>query len=951
MCLIKKTNDILISHKNPFCKNNIEMFFDINEKNDFLKVYNENKGNLDQNMSQKNGKKPKLNELEKLYNFMSKCKNDPGKKNSWTHSMTYRPYGSYNISDGKYEEFKKLYVNVIVAGHVPHITEAHKKFGPIVIDLDFVQPKEKSERYYTSKTIKNVVKLYNQAIEEFLVVNSVKLQAYVLEKQRPILRKNEYHDGLHIVYPYICTEPALQMSIRQRFMELVQEHETFKNIPLKYDLDKVVDKGVIYNVGWLMYGSTKDDSSGKYLVTHIYTPSIFGDKLFDTMMPHEKIRNRENIRHFVNVLSCRRFNTLGDLTNLSPSFLKIPIQINTSDNFTSPKKITTSIPEDDVNPETQKFVSNETDLEECKILVSLFSENRADEYNSWYQVGKCLHNIDYRLLDVWIEFSKKSTNFKEGECEKLWKKMKLSNYSLGTLHYFASNDNKEKYLEMKNQKLGHLINASLDASHTSIAKLLFEKYRFVYKCASIKPSTIWYEFKNHRWHRIDSAHTLRARIDLDIIQMYDAKHLELMNLANTEQQTYKKNQYYEECIRIVKIMKSLGNKPYRDNIIAECAYQLYDEHFLQKLDENINLICFENGVYDLDADIFREGYPDDYISLCTNYDYLEYDKHDPCVRDINDFIKKIQPNKEIRDFVMMVLSTCLSGAITNEHFYVFTGSGANGKSKLMELMKYTMGNLFKPMDIMVIVGKRTSSSAATPELADKKGIRICPFDEPKATDEINTSFMKIFTGGDLITARALFQEPIYYKPQFKPFLLCNQLPNIKSDDDGTWRRFMVVPFLAKFIKKSEISKKRPLKDGEHEADLTISSKLPEWKQMFMCKLLQYYRKYKVEGLKEPKLVKEQTQQYRKNCDVFQDFIGDYLEKTEDKRDILKVVDIQNGMKSWCVTNHHGKAPIAKDIRNYMRQRMPTFDIKLDALVYYRIKTNDGNDTFNQLNDM
>lgn len=48
------------------------------------------------------------------------------------------------------------------------------------------------------------------------------------------------------------------------------------------------------------------------------------------------------------------------------------------------------------------------------------SKKRADSLNEWMQVGKCLHNIADSLLDVWIEFSKRSTKFKEGECEDLW---------------------------------------------------------------------------------------------------------------------------------------------------------------------------------------------------------------------------------------------------------------------------------------------------------------------------------------------------------------------------------------------------------------------------------------------------------------------------------------------------------------------------------------------------
>jgi phage/plasmid-associated DNA primase len=303
----------------------------------------------------------------------------------------------------------------------------------------------------------------------------------------------------------------------------------------------------------------------------------------------------------------------------------------------------------------------------------------------------------------------------------------------------------------------------------------------------------------------------------------------------------------------------------------------------------------------------------------------------------------------MREYLMTLLSTCLAGSISEESFYVFTGSGANGKSKLMELMKYALGDLFKPMDILVLVGKRTSSSAATPELADKKGIRVCPFDEPKATDEINTGFMKIFTGGDVITARALFKEPIYFKPQFKPFLLCNHLPNIKSDDDGTWRRLKVIPFNSKFVKPGEAtaSMKKILAQNDPSqglfwADNSLSEQLPEWKQIFMSMLIKYYRKYRANGLIHPKLVTKTTREYRKKSDVFQDFIGDYLDKTGDPKNTINITNLHEGMRSWYKANYDGKCPNTKELRNYMMHRMtPVYNSKIDSLIGYKIKTSDN----------
>jgi P4 family phage/plasmid primase-like protien len=909
-----------------------------------------------------------LNELERLYKFMTKYRNEnknSGTKNlPWTHAMTYEPYGSYNIPDNMDGNFIKLYEDAIVAGYVTYITEKHREFGPIVIDLDFVQSKEHSKRYYSEITIMNIIKLYNYVIRKYLKVTSHNIISYVLEKEKPSMRKGEYHDGIHIIYPYICTKPSLQMIMRDDFLKLANEYRIFKKIPLVNNLESVFDKSVIYNTGWLLYGSTKDPCSQVYRVTHIYhiAGGKIGDngeisnesgKIYDILCPGENLAQRSYIKHFVNVLRCRRYSNVKDITplvdNIDPNWLdeKIGIIKKKIVEGNNPDKEIAALMGNDVN-----FVNivEDATLNEARNLTRILSKERATNYHTWYQVGKCLYNIDYRLLGEWIEFSKKCPEkFKKGECEKLWGKMKRSNYTIATLHYFASIDDPEHYQEMKREKIEKLVRDGLEASHHTIARLLMEKYKLRFKCASIKHS-IWYEFRNHRWIEIDSAHSLRDLISKEIIPEYINQQQRLYNLAK-DTEGYEKNKYFEEACKISSVIKHLNNNTFRNGVIKECEYIAYDPKFLENLDENIYLICFENGVYDLEADIFRNGCPDDYISLCTNYDYIEYNKDDEITKEIKDFMRKIQPDKKMRRYLLMLLSTCLSGSISEESFYVLTGSGANGKSKLMELLRYTLGDLFKPMDIRLLTEKRSSSSSASPELADKKGIRACPLDEPKANDEINTGFMKIFTGGDLITARALFKEPIYFKPQFKPFLLCNHLPNIRSDDDGTWRRLMVIHFPSKFIKPSEATekiKKNGLGENQFWADEKLSEKLPNWKQLFMGMLIRYYRKYKKEGLNPPELVTYHTKEYRRRCDIFQDFISDYLEKTNDTKDSVSVSCLHEGMRNWYRSNYDGRCPPTKDLRNYLLQRIPSYNQKTDSLIGYRVKKNTSDDILDDL---
>lgn len=214
-----------------------------------------------------------LNPLEKLYSFMKKYRNESksksGKNLPWTHSMISEPYGAYDIPDDMYRKFIKLYEDAIVAGYKPYITEKHKEFGPIVIDFDFVHDKKYDTRQYSNETIEKIIRTYNKLIKKYLDISNNKIQAYVLEKKEASLRKGEYHDGLHIIYPYICTKPSLQMLIRQDFIRLAEKNGIFDDINLKNDLDSAFDKNVIYHAGWLLYGSRKIIKR-THTILHIY---------------------------------------------------------------------------------------------------------------------------------------------------------------------------------------------------------------------------------------------------------------------------------------------------------------------------------------------------------------------------------------------------------------------------------------------------------------------------------------------------------------------------------------------------------------------------------------------------------------------------------------------------------------------------------------------------------
>jgi putative DNA primase/helicase len=75
--------------------------------------------------------------------------------------------------------------------------------------------------------------------------------------------------------------------------------------------------------------------------------------------------------------------------------------------------------------------------------------------------------------------------------------------------------------------------------------------------------------------------------------------------------------------------------------------------------------------------------------------------------------------------------------------------------------------------------------------------------EPSKGVKLNEGIMKELTGGDPIQARGLYSESEIFEPQFSLVVCTNNLFDIESNDDGTWRRIRKCDFLSKFIDEGE----------------------------------------------------------------------------------------------------------------------------------------------------
>jgi len=65
-------------------------------------------------------------------------------------------------------------------------------------------------------------------------------------------------------------------------------------------------------------------------------------------------------------------------------------------------------------------------------------------------------------------------------------------------------------------------------------------------------------------------------------------------------------------------------------------------------------------------------------------------------------------------------------------------------------------------------------------------------DEPRRSDTLDTTLLKVLTGQGDVRARKLYREFEQFRPEFKLFITANELPKVLDEDDAFNRRVFVI---------------------------------------------------------------------------------------------------------------------------------------------------------------
>jgi len=300
------------------------------------------------------------------------------------------------------------------------------------------------------------------------------------------------------------------------------------------------------------------------------------------------------------------------------------------------------------------------------------------------------------------------------------------------------------------------------------------------------------------------------------------------------------------------------------------------------------LLACANGVLDL-----RTGKlsPPDRAQLMTRAIPVVYNPKAECPLFLAFLDRIFDGNTELIAYIRRVMGYALTGSTGAQCIFVFYGSGANGKSVLLNTLRALLGDYARNAAPETFLQQQQDRIRS--DLARLAGCRLVSTVELDEGRRLSEALVKQMTGGDPITARFLNKNEFEFTPRFKVIMATNHKPIIRGTDYAIWRRIRLIPFTVTI--------------PEAERDPLLSEKLVAELPGILTWTLAGCLEWQANGLQEPEEVQEATNEYRSEMDLIGQFLDDTCAFGAQMR--VPCAVLYNVYSRWC--DDGGERPVTQ----------------------------------------
>lgn len=238
--------------------------------------------------------------------------------------------------------------------------------------------------------------------------------------------------------------------------------------------------------------------------------------------------------------------------------------------------------------------------------------------------------------------------------------------------------------------------------------------------------------------------------------------------------------------KIVHILKDKFNA----GIIRDTIYLMQNEaaRSASILNSNRNRIALLNGTLDIEdwenpKFYENEYFKGDFTTIQLNVRYNEEAKYPQ----FSSFLEQTFGNdREIISCVQEIMGYCLTTSTEMEKMFIFYGSGANGKSVLIDVIRA----LLTPQNTCSLSLSEMKNGFAKVKMMGKL-LNVSSEFEGRIT---SSEDIKRIVSGETIDAAYKFKDNFDFTPYCKVISSTNNYPVVTDRSDAFYRRLIVIPF-------------------------------------------------------------------------------------------------------------------------------------------------------------
>ena len=730
-----------------------------------------------------------------LSTFLNSHRCEKGKSNEHTHTRIADKNehiygGSYNIPDDELETFMNLYYKeVFEKGQPEYITEKQLNNGAIMVDFDFQYDTKIKTRQHDEAYIIDMITIYNEEIRKIInMPENETYEVYILEKPNVNCLTDKTKDGIHMV---ICLNMQRDYQMLLRKMVSPRIKDMWDDLPLTNTIDKIIDEGVVKaSCNWQMFGSCKPKNE-TYGIKYAYTVAYDDFKNIEL--------KEENQKDIFFKISAR-----------NQSHKSFPI----NKNIELPLDSGYSTPTSTLTPnEPISGIAIDKFIHHLKNIDVKFLESDSD----WLKLGFAIKSIygEPNWFDILCAVSQRSRRSEHRSNYVDYDQWKVrfeadSKCGVPTLLHYSKISNETTYNEIEKEfdeekeikiegkaKLIEALKVNAernplpniyDTTDYGRAKLYLHLIGDNFQYKDKKP----YIYAGRLW-KCDSDKEQRAlcKSIQDILIPYYTTAIKVLTekiaimdpCDPTITKIRENHKYLMDNLLAIKSQSKLVKT--KDQIlihteVSQIRFDLVKPYYF----------VFKNTAFDFETGNEVQIKKEDYITQCTQYDYIPPPKED--IDEMQNVLKSILPNKNILTSFLSVLRTACTGKRI-EKFIMMTGRGRNGKGLINQLMKVMLKEYFYQGNINTITEK--IKSGGNPEVANMDKARAVCFSEPEDNQQLMLGAIKALTGEDTTNARRLFENNTETVLLLTMFMEVNGEPNVCGKiGDAIKERFMLYNF-------------------------------------------------------------------------------------------------------------------------------------------------------------